>query len=231
MNNIIPPIAPEGYIFIIIFAIITLILFIISSTLGVIGLGLTIWCALFFRDPARVTPQRDSLVVAPADGKIIIVERVTPPEDLGLQGERLKISIFMNVFNVHINRAPCSGIINRIIYYPGKFFNASLDKSSEHNEKQAFIMSTRNGEEVAFVQIAGLIARRIVKFIDEDTEVRAGEKIGLIRFGSRLDIYLPDYITPAVSVGQTAIAGETILADFDYNGGELNYDTLDRAQS
>lgn len=184
MNNNFIRIAPEGNIFIAIFAVVTVILFIISSILGIIGIILTVWCAMFFRDPERVTPQKDSIAVSPADGKIIAVEKTTAPEELGLTGERLKISIFMNIFNVHINRSPCAGNIEKIIYYPGKFVNASLDKASIHNERQSFVMKTVKGHEVAFTQIAGLVARRIVKFIDEDTEVKAGQKVGLIRFGS-----------------------------------------------
>ncbi|MDR2008600.1 MAG: phosphatidylserine decarboxylase [Alphaproteobacteria bacterium] len=231
MDFKLPKIAHEGNIFIIIFAVITVVLFLFSSILGIIGVILTVWCVAFFRDPERVTPQLDSLIVAPADGKIIKVEKVIPPAELGISEEMLKISIFMNVFNVHVNRTPCSGVIDKILYYPGKFLNASFDKASVDNERQSFIMTTSNGHQVAFVQIAGLVARRIVKFIEEDTAVKVGEKVGLIRFGSRVDVYLPADITPFVSVGQTTIAGETILADFEYKGEPMVYQIHDRAKS
>lgn len=231
MDIKLPKIAHEGNIFIIIFAVITVVMFLISSILGIIGLILTVWCVSFFRDPERVTPQHDSLVVAPADGKVIFIEKVVPPAELGISEEMTKISIFMNVFNVHVNRTPCSGKIEKIIYYPGKFFNASLDKASIDNERQSFIMTTKGGHKIAFVQIAGLVARRIVKFIEEDTEVKTGEKVGLIRFGSRVDVYLPAEITPFVAVGQTTIAGETILADFEYKGEYMDYMVQDRAKS
>ncbi|MFL1780907.1 Phosphatidylserine decarboxylase [Candidatus Hepatincolaceae symbiont of Richtersius coronifer] len=225
-----PKIAPEGHNLIIIFAIITLILFFISGVLGIIGVILTVWCISFFRDPERITPKSFSLVIAPADGKIIHIEKVIPPEEIGIVSPMLKISIFMNVFNVHINRAPCDGKIKRIMYNAGKFVNASLDKASLHNERQSFIMENMKGDTVVFVQIAGLIARRIVKFIDEDTIVKAGEKVGLIKFGSRVDVYLPENVVPLVEVGQTTIAGETILADFDFTGVRLNYGALNRVK-
>lgn len=231
MDIKLPKIAHEGNIFILIFAVITLVLFLMSSILGIIGLILTVWCISFFRDPERVTPQHDSLIVAPADGKVIFIEKVIPPAELGISEEMTKISIFMNVFNVHINRTPCSGNIEKIIYYPGKFFNASLDKASVDNERQSFIMTTKGGHKIAFVQIAGLVARRIVKFIEEDTNVTTGEKVGLIRFGSRVDVYLPTEVTPFVSVGQSTIAGETILADFEYKGEYMDYKIQDRAKS
>ncbi|MCL2567723.1 MAG: phosphatidylserine decarboxylase [Alphaproteobacteria bacterium] len=231
MDIKLPKIAHEGNIFIIVFAVITLVLFLISTVLGIIGLILTVWCVSFFRDPDRITPQLDSLIIAPADGKIIKVEKVIPPAELGIGEEMLKISIFMNVFNVHVNRTPCSGVIDKILYYPGKFINASFDKASVDNERQSFIMTTNSGHTVAFVQIAGLVARRIVKFIEEDTSVKVGEKVGLIRFGSRVDVYLPADTTPFVAVGQTTIAGETILADFNYKGEAMVYQTFDRAKS
>lgn len=231
MDIKLPKIAPEGNIFIIIFALVTLVLFLISPILGLLGVILTAWCVSFFRDPERVTPQKDSLVVSPADGKIIKLEKVIPPAELGISEEMVKISIFMNVFNVHVNRTPCSGHIEKINYYSGKFFNASFDKASIDNERQAFIMKTNSGHKVAFVQIAGLVARRIVKFIDEDTKVSVGEKVGLIRFGSRVDVYLPADTIPLVAVGQSTIAGETILANFDYKGENLEYQTKNRAES
>ncbi len=231
MDIKLPKIAHEGNIFIIIFTAITLVLFLISSVLGILGLILTVWCVSFFRDPERVTPQNDSLIIAPADGKIIKIEKVIPPAELEISEEMTKISIFMNVFNVHVNRTPCSGHIEKIIYYPGKFLNASLDKASIDNERQSFLMTTKNGNKIAFVQIAGLVARRIVKFIEEDTSVTVGEKVGLIRFGSRVDIYLPSNVTPLVAVGQSTLAGETILADFEYKGEAMDYQIKDRAKS
>jgi phosphatidylserine decarboxylase len=224
-----PKIAPEGHIFIIIFATVSLFLMLLSDALGFIGLILTAWCAYFFRDPQRLTPINDSLVIAPADGRIIKIEKVVPPSELGIANEMLKISIFMNVFNVHINRTPCSGHISKIIYNPGKFFNASLDKASEFNERQSFIMTTKQNDTIAFVQIAGLIAKRIVKFTEEDVNVVAGQKVGLIRFGSRVDLYLPADTIPLCAVGQTTLSGETILANFDYKGEKYEYLTLDRA--
>lgn len=214
MHFKLPTIAKEGHIFVLIFAVITIVGFFISSILGLLLLILTIWCALFFRDPKRITPIIENAIIAPADGIIQDVSYSLPPADLELEAEEmLKISIFMNVFNVHINRSPAKGIVKHISYIPGKFFNASLDKASEHNERQSFLIETDNGTKVITVQIAGLIARRIVKFVNTDTEVKAGEKIGLIRFGSRVDVYLPKEVTPLVIKGQTSIGGETILAN------------------
>jgi len=210
----IPPIHPEGYPFIGGFALVSLILFWIWTPLGWIGTVLTIWCALFFRDPIRVTPQRDGLVVAPADGRISMISQALPPAELGL-GDRplLRISIFMSVFNVHVNRSPVAGRIERIAYRPGVFINAELDKASEDNERNSLAISTPHGR-VGVVQIAGLIARRIVSFVREGQNVGTGERFGLIRFGSRVDVYLPEGSTALVSEGQTSLAGETILADF-----------------
>ncbi len=230
MDFKLPKVAPEGNIFIIIFAAVTLLLFILSSALGVVGIVLTLWCVAFFRDPERITPQSNSLVIAPADGMIIKMENVMPPYELGFTEEMLKISIFMNVFNVHINRTPSSGLIEKIIYHPGKFFNASLDKASTDNERMSYVLKTEFGPKIGFVQIAGLVARRIVKFIGDNTEVEIGQKIGLIRFGSRVDVYLPKDITPFVEIGQTTIAGETILADFDCKCEKLEYKIQDRAK-
>ncbi|MGJ4889207.1 phosphatidylserine decarboxylase [Bradyrhizobium sp. HKCCYLRH3099] len=211
----IPPIHPEGYPFIGGFALVSLILFWIFTPLGWIGTLLTVWCALFFRDPIRVTPQREGLVVAPADGKISMITRALPPAELGL-GDRplLRVSIFMSVFNVHVNRAPVAGRIEKIAYRPGAFINAELDKASEDNERNSLAISTTHGR-IGVVQIAGLVARRIVSFVREGQTIGAGERFGLIRFGSRLDVYFPDGTEVLVSEGQTAIAGETILADFD----------------
>jgi phosphatidylserine decarboxylase len=211
---IFPNINNEGWRFISIFAAITALLAIIWLPLGVIGLVLTIWCYYFFRDPDRVTPQIKDVVVSPADGVVQMITRVTGPEELGLNNKTFnRISIFMSVFNVHVNRAPATGKILRLAYIKGKFFNATLDKASKDNERQLLAMRTECGKEIAFVQIAGLIARRIVCFAKEGQTYQAGERFGLIRFGSRLDVYLPTDIEPQVCVGQTMVAGETILAN------------------
>lgn len=209
----IPPIHPEGYPFIGGFALASLVLFWVWTPLGWIGALLTVWCALFFRDPARVTPIRDGIVVAPADGRVSMVTMVVPPAELGL-GEipLLRISIFMSVFNCHVNRAPVTGQIDRIAYRPGKFLNAELDKASEDNERNSLVISTPNGR-IGVIQIAGLVARRIVSFVREGQSVGAGERFGLIRFGSRLDVFLPTGSKALVAEGQSAIAGETVLAD------------------
>jgi len=210
----IPPIHPEGYPFIGGFALASLILFWIWTPLGWIGTVLTVWCALFFRDPARVTPVRDGVVVSPADGRVSMISQVLPPAELGLGDRPLtRISVFMSVFNCHVNRSPVAGRIERIVYRPGVFINAELDKASEDNERNSLVIGTPQGA-IGVVQIAGLVARRIVCFAREGQAVNAGERFGLIRFGSRLDVYLPDGAKPLVSVGQTAVAGETVLADF-----------------
>ena len=210
----IPPIHPEGYPFIGGFALASLILFWLWTPLGWIGVLLTIWCALFFRDPPRVTPLRDGLVVAPADGRISMVTFALPPAELGLGDRPLpRVSIFMSVFNCHVNRSPVAGRVERIAYRPGIFINAELDKASEDNERNSLVIGTPNGR-IGVVQIAGLVARRIVCFVKEGQSVGVGERFGLIRFGSRLDVYLPEGTRALVSEGQTAIAGETILADF-----------------
>jgi phosphatidylserine decarboxylase len=210
----IPPIHPEGYPFIGGFALASLILFWIWTPLGWIGTILTIWCALFFRDPVRVSPVRDGLVVAPADGRISMVTEAMPPAELGLGDRPLpRISIFMSVFNCHVNRSPAAGRIDRIAYRPGAFINAELDKASEDNERNSLVIATPNGR-IGVIQIAGLVARRIVCFVREGQSIGAGERFGLIRFGSRLDVFLPEGTRPLVAEGQTAIAGETVLADF-----------------
>jgi phosphatidylserine decarboxylase len=210
----IPPIHAEGYPFIGGFALASLILFWIWTPLGWIGTVLTIWCTLFFRDPVRVTPVREGIVVAPADGRISMIAQVLPPAELGLGNQPLtRVSIFMSVFNCHVNRAPVAGRIERIVYRPGAFINAELDKASEDNERNSLVIGTPQGT-IGVVQIAGLVARRIVCFVREGQAIGAGERFGLIRFGSRLDVYLPDGVKALVSAGQTAVAGETILADF-----------------
>jgi phosphatidylserine decarboxylase len=209
------PIHREGYPFIGAFALASLILFVIWSPLGWLGTLATAWCALFFRDPPRVTPIGDRLVVAPADGKVSLVTNAVPPRELApLLGERplARVSIFMSVFDCHVNRSPASGRIERMVYTPGKFLNADLDKASEDNERNSLVIACA-GSRIGVVQIAGLIARRIVPFVREGGVITAGERIGMIRFGSRVDVYLPDGVRPLVAEGQTALAGETVLAD------------------
>ncbi len=210
------PIHREGYRFIAIFAVVTLILFWLHvPLLGWIGVILTLWCAYFFRDPERVTPLRDGLVISPADGRVSAIEQVIPPPELDLPREpATRISVFMNVFDVHVNRSPMDAHIRRIAYIPGAFINAELDKASEDNERQALTLEVAGGQAIGVVQIAGLIARRIVKFVDEGDRLQAGQRFGLIRFGSRVDVYLPTGARALACVGQRAVAGETVLADF-----------------
>jgi phosphatidylserine decarboxylase len=207
------PVHPQGYPFIGGFALLSLVLFFMWTPLGWIGTLATAWCAYFFRDPVRVTPLREGLVVAPADGRVSMVVNAVPPPELGLS-ERplLRISIFMSVFDCHVNRSPVSGRIERMVYRAGKFISADLDKASEDNERNAFIIATARAR-IGVVQIAGLVARRIVPFVQEGQAIAAGDRIGMIRFGSRLDVYLPEGGRALVAEGQTAIAGETVLAD------------------
>lgn len=208
------PIHPEGYPFVGGFALVSLVLFWLWSPLGWLGTVATLWCAYFFRDPARVTPVRDGIVVAPADGLVSQVANAVPPQELGL-GARplLRISIFMSVFNCHVNRSPIAGRIERVVYRRGKFLSADLDKASEDNERNAFLIATAGGARLAVIQIAGLVARRIVPFSREGEIVAAGQRIGMIRFGSRVDVYLPDGARSLVGEGQTSIAGETVIGD------------------
>ena len=214
------PIHPEGYLFIGIFALVSLVLFIIWRPLGWIGVVLTLWCIYFFRDPVRVTPVRDGLVIAPADGKISSVALAVPPAELGLGSESVpRVSIFMSVFDVHVNRSPVSGEIERIVYRPGKFLSADLDKASEDNERNGLVVRTPSGR-YGVVQIAGLVARRIVCFVKEGQLVSAGERFGLIRFGSRVDVYLPAGTKPLVAVDQYALGGETVIADLAATAAE-----------
>jgi len=208
------PVNAEGYPFVGAFAALSLILFWIWSPLGWIGTAMTVWCALFFRDPVRVTPVREGILVAPADGRVSRIANAVPPTELGLGPKALtRVSIFMSVFNCHVNRSPVSGRIERIAYRAGTFINADLDKASENNERNGLVIVTAGGLRVGVVQIAGLIARRIVSFVREGTAIGAGDRIGMIRFGSRVDVYLPEGVRPLVAEGQTAVAGETILAD------------------
>jgi phosphatidylserine decarboxylase len=216
------PIHREGYPFIGMFALASLFLFWIWAPLGWIGTVLTIWCVLFFRDPVRVTSVREGLVVSPADGRVSQIANAVPPRELGLSERRLpRISIFMSVFDCHINRSPVQGRVDRIAYKAGTFINADLDKASEDNERNSFIIST-GATRIGVVQIAGLLARRIVCFTREGALVAAGERIGMIRFGSRVDVYLPEGVRPLVAEGQTSLAGETVLADLR-GGGEMTF--------
>lgn len=206
-------ITPEGYPFIGGFAFVSLVLFWLWTPLGWIGAILTLWCVFFFRDPPRVTPVRDGIVVSPADGRVSMVTSAPPPHELGL-GDKLlpRVSIFMSVFDCHINRSPLAGRIERIVYQPGVFVNADLDKASDDNERNSLVIASANAR-IAVVQIAGLVARRIVCYVREGQTIAAGERFGMIRFGSRLDIYLPEGVVPQVAVGQTSVAGETVIAD------------------
>lgn len=214
IRSVLVPIHREGWKFIAIFAIATLVLFWIATPLGWVGVILTCWCAYFFRDPARVTPDRDGLLISPADGVVQMIERAVPPEELGMGSDaRMRISVFMNVFDVHVNRAPIEGVVTALAYRPGKFLNAALDKASIDNERQSMRLKLKNGKEIAVVQIAGLVARRILCEAREGETYKAGERFGLIRFGSRVDVYLDDGMVPLVVTGQRCIAGETVIAE------------------
>ncbi|MFZ5671585.1 MAG: phosphatidylserine decarboxylase [Pseudomonadota bacterium] len=210
------PVHREGWKFVAIAAAVTLILYWFDlDLLALLALVLTAWCAYFFRDPERVTPLRQGLVISPADGRVSAIESVVPPPELDLPREPFtRISVFMNVFDVHINRAPVDARIAHIAYVPGKFLNAELDKASLDNERQAMTLELEDGRKIGVVQIAGLVARRIVKFVDDGDMLKAGERFGLIRFGSRVDVYLPKGVSVFAVIGQRAIAGETVLADF-----------------
>jgi len=213
IDTVIKPMHPEGYKFVAAFAVATLILFWLWEPLGWLGLGLTIWCYYFFRDPKRAVPENAGLLVSPADGVVSLIERAVPPDELGMGPEALvRVSVFMSVFNCHVNRAPIAGKVTAVAYRPGKFFNASLDKASEENERNALAIDLADGRRIAVVQIAGLVARRIVCWKKPGDSVRTGERFGLIRFGSRLDVYLPEGVHPQVALGQTMVAGESVIA-------------------
>jgi phosphatidylserine decarboxylase len=212
-DTVIKPLHKEGPKFIAIFAVISLVLFLISDFLGVVGLGLTVWCYYFFRDPPRQVPQGEGLVIAPADGLISLIERAVPPAELGLgDAPLMRVSTFMSVFDVHVNRAPVAGTVSAIAYRPGKFLSAELDKASEENERNGMAFTMADGTKIGVVQIAGLVARRILCEVEEGALLGRGERIGIIRFGSRLDVYLPEGTAPKVSVGQKMTAGESVLA-------------------
>ena len=207
------PIHPEGMKFIAVFAVVSAVLYWIWPPLGWLGLIATLWCAYFFRDPVRVTPLRDGLVISPADGYVCSLGMFVPPPELGLGDTPMqRVSIFMSVFDCHVNRSPVQGRIAKIAYKPGIFVNADLDKASEDNERNGFVIETADGR-FGVVQIAGLIARRILCFSREGDTVGAGERIGLIRFGSRVDVYMPGTVEPLIGFGAKAVAGETVLAD------------------
>ncbi|WP_138470944.1 phosphatidylserine decarboxylase [Poseidonocella sp. HB161398] len=215
-DTFIKPMHPEGRRFVGIFAAVTVVLFLIFEPLGWIGVGLTVWCYYFFRDPERVTPARPGLIVSPADGIVSLIEPAVPPAELGMADVPLtRVSVFMSVFNCHVNRMPVAGEITAVAYRPGKFFNASLDKASKDNERNSLAIRMDDGRQVAVVQIAGLVARRIVCFVAAGARLGTGERFGLIRFGSRLDVYLPEGVEPLVSLGQTMVAGETVIADLE----------------
>ncbi|MDW5318060.1 phosphatidylserine decarboxylase [Rhizobium sp. PL01] len=214
VRNTLVPVHKEGYPFIAGFFVVSLVLGFLWEPLMWIGFVLTAWCAYFYRDPERMTPLDDDLVISPADGRVSSIAMMTPPEELGLGTvPMLRITVFMNVFNCHVNRAPMRGPIRRIAYRAGKFVNAELDKASHENERNGLVIDTTHGE-IGVVQIAGLVARRIICWSAPNDTLQAGERFGLIRFGSRLDVFLPEGAEPRVSLGQTAVAGETVLAEF-----------------
>ena len=207
---------PEGHLFIVIFVVVAIVFFTVAQWLGFIGIILVGWCIYFFRDPDRVTPIEDGLIISPADGVIQMVGDAAPPPELDMGGVPMRrVSIFMNVFDCHVNRIPIDGEIIKNSYRPGKFLNASLDKASEDNERRSLVIRTEKGVQVIFVQIAGLVARRIVCWVDEGQSLRAGERYGMIRFGSRIDVYLPKGTRLTAIPGQRAVAGETPIAQLD----------------
>lgn len=214
LSTFVKPMHPEGRRFVAIAAGIAVLLFFLWEPLGWIGVGLTIWVYYFFRDPERVVPMRPDIMVSPADGVVSMLEPAVPPAELGLgEPEMLRVSVFMSVFNCHVNRLPAEGRIEKVAYRPGKFLNASLDKASVDNERNGITVAMADGRRYGVVQIAGLVARRILCWSKEGDTLKRGERFGLIRFGSRLDIYLPDGATPMVRIGQTMLAGETVIAD------------------
>ena len=216
LDTFVKPMHREGYRFVAIFAAVTLVLFWIWDPLGWMGVGLTVWCYYFFRDPKRAIPQGRGLIVSPADGVVSLMERASPPPELGLGSAPLmRVSVFMNVFNCHVNRAPIAARVVKMIYRPGTFLNASMDKASEDNERNSLLLELPDGRTIVVVQIAGLVARRIVPFVHEGDGLRTGERFGLIRFGSRVDTYLPNGVEPLVCLGQNMVAGETVMAEMD----------------
>lgn len=216
IRTFLKPMHPEGRRFVAIFSAVTAGLFLLAEPLGWIGVLATIWCYYFFRDPERVPPDLAGAVLSPADGIVSLIEPAVPPAELGLGDAPLtRVSVFMNVFNCHVNRSPVAGTVDAIAYRPGKFFNASLDKASDENERNGLALRLEDGRMIGVVQIAGLVARRIMCFTAEGGALRAGERFGLIRFGSRVDVYLPNGVAPIVREGQTMVAGETLIARLD----------------
>lgn len=221
-NYLLPNIHNEGWRFVGIFAAVTALLAMIWEPLGWIGLLLTVWCYFFFRDPERVTPLIENVVVSPADGIVQMIAKVKAPEELDMGDQMFtRVSVFMSVFNVHVNRAPAEGKITQSVYVPGKFLNATMDKASKDNERQLLAMKTKSGKDICFVQIAGLVARRIVCDATVGQDYKAGERFGMIRFGSRLDVYLPEGVEPQVVLGQTMVAGESIIANLESKAPEM----------
>lgn len=219
MPSLIPPIHSDGWRFVIISAVLTVVLFTMSQPLGWVGVILTLWVLFFFRNPYRIVPQSKDLMVSPASGQVCLIQKVIPPDDYELGAdERYRVSIFLNVFDVHVNRIPLAGTIKKIIYHPGMFLNASFDKASDENERQTLIIDSGDKRKYAVVQIAGLIARRIRCDVTVDEEMRNGQVYGLIRFGSRVDIYLPVGAVPAVIKGQRVTSGESIICDLTKSG-------------
>lgn len=211
------PIHKEGFKFILIFALITICIGLLSHTLGLIGLVLTLWCIFFFRDPERVIPNENKVIVSPADGVVTLIEHgVTAPDDLGFGDKKwTKMSVFLNVFNVHVNRVPVAGKITKVSYKPGKFLSANDSGASSENERNSIVLKTENGSEIICVQVAGLVARRIISEAKEGQEVKTGDRYGIIRFGSRTDLYFPENVEIKSLVGQTMIGGETVIAKFN----------------
>ena len=226
LKTVLVPLHPAGWPFVTLFAGVAILMTWWFPPLGFVGLVLTAWCIYFFRDPQRVTPDGDGLVISPADGVVQSIVQAAPPDELEMGLEpRTRVAVFMNVFNVHVNRIPIDGVISASAYRPGKFVNASYDKASEQNERQSLKVTTKSGQEVGFVQIAGLVARRIICHAKVGDRMRAGERFGMIRFGSRVDVYLPVGVTSKVLVGQLAIAGETVLAELNSNEAPQNGET------
>lgn len=214
IKSIFVPIHPAGTPFIVVFALVTAFLMYFSSLAGFIGIILTVWCIYFFRNPKRIIPLQEGLIISPADGVVQKIVTMVPPAELELgEEERVRVSVFLNVFNVHVNRIPISGKVTKLHYHKGLFLNANLDKASEDNERQCITVEDENGVKVGFVQIAGLVARRILCYLQDNQNVTVGDVFGLIRFGSRVDIFLPPQVQPLVMIGQTMVGGESIIAD------------------
>ena len=226
LTTVLVPIAPEGRIFVAIGVVVALALLWLGPWTGALGIALALWVAYFFRDPPRTVPTRDGLVVSPADGIVSMITEAVPPAELGLGADALtRVSVFLNVFDVHINRSPIAGTIERIAYHPGKFLNASLDKASVDNERNSLCLVLADGRRIGVVQIAGLIARRIVCHARDGQHLKTGERFGLIRFGSRTDLFLPKGVSPLVAVGQRMIGGETVMADLASTEGPRRGET------